>query len=109
MCLWPNSPGPLTDDWKVTDDSSVNFHDVFFYVCSYPLKGEKLTKSYIVQRVGTKSFITRCYSFEQTSIIVTDMTFDTDCLGYMCTCVASVECCRYCLRDRQTYWAKRTS
>ena len=33
--LWPNSPrpnspGPLTDDWKVTDDSSVNFHDKFF-------------------------------------------------------------------------------
>ena len=26
----PNSPGPLTDDWKVTDDSSVNFHDKFF-------------------------------------------------------------------------------
>ena len=28
--LGPNSPGPLTDDWKVTDDSSVNFHDKFF-------------------------------------------------------------------------------
>ena len=25
-----NSPGPLTDDWKVTDDSSVNFHEGFF-------------------------------------------------------------------------------
>ena len=28
----PNSPAPLTDDWKVTDDSSVNFHDVFFFI-----------------------------------------------------------------------------
>ena len=28
----PNSPGPLTDDWKVTDDKSVNFHDVFFFI-----------------------------------------------------------------------------
>ena len=32
IILWPNSPGPLTDDWKVTDDSSVNFHDVFFFI-----------------------------------------------------------------------------
>ena len=30
--LWPNSPTPLTDNWKVTDDSSVNFHDVFFFI-----------------------------------------------------------------------------
>ena len=30
--LWPNSPAPLTDDWKVTDDSSINFHDVFFFI-----------------------------------------------------------------------------
>ena len=30
--LRPNSPGPLTDDWKVTDNSSVNFHDVFFFI-----------------------------------------------------------------------------
>ena len=29
---WLNSPGPLTDDWKVTDNSSVNFHDVFFFI-----------------------------------------------------------------------------
>ena len=28
----PNSPAPLTDDWKVTDDSSVNFHDVCFFI-----------------------------------------------------------------------------
>ena len=27
-----NSPTPLTDDWKVTDNSSVNFHDVFFFI-----------------------------------------------------------------------------
>ena len=27
--LWPNSTGPLTDDWKVMDNSSVNFHDMF--------------------------------------------------------------------------------
>ena len=33
----PNSPGPLTDDWKVTDDSSVNFHDVFFFIFCYNL------------------------------------------------------------------------
>ena len=35
--LRPNSPGPLTDDWKVTDDSSVNFHDVFFFIFCYNL------------------------------------------------------------------------
>ena len=27
--LRPNSPGPLMDDWKVTDDSSLKFHDRF--------------------------------------------------------------------------------
>ena len=27
--LRPNSPGPLMDDWKVTDDSSVNFMTSF--------------------------------------------------------------------------------
>ena len=32
-----NSPGPLTDDWKVMDDSSVNFHDVFFFIFCYNL------------------------------------------------------------------------
>ena len=26
----PNSSGPLTNDWKVTDNSSINFHDMFF-------------------------------------------------------------------------------
>ena len=26
-------PGPLTDDWKVKEDSSVNFHDKFFLHC----------------------------------------------------------------------------
>ena len=31
------SPGPLTDDWKVRDDSSVNFHDVFFFIFCYNL------------------------------------------------------------------------
>ena len=35
--LRPNSPTPLTDDWKVTDDSSVNFHDVFFFIFCYNL------------------------------------------------------------------------
>ena len=29
MILRRNSPGPLTDDWKVTNDSSVNFYDGF--------------------------------------------------------------------------------
>ena len=33
----PNSPAPLTDDWKVTDNSSVNFHDVFFFIFCYNL------------------------------------------------------------------------
>ena len=33
----PNSPGLLTDNWKVTDDSSVNFHDVFFFIFCYNL------------------------------------------------------------------------
>ena len=32
MCQRPNSPDPLTDDWKVMDDSSVNFHDEFFFI-----------------------------------------------------------------------------
>ena len=37
-----NSPGPLTDDWKVTDDSSVNFHDVFFFIfCQIIAKNEE--------------------------------------------------------------------
>ena len=27
-----NSPGPLMDDWKVTDYSSINFHDVFYFI-----------------------------------------------------------------------------
>ena len=40
--LWPNSPAPLTDDWKVTDDSSVNFHDVFFFIfCQIVAKNEE--------------------------------------------------------------------
>ena len=30
--LRPNSPAPLTDDWKVMDNSSVNFHDMFFFI-----------------------------------------------------------------------------
>ncbi len=37
LCLGPNSPGPLTDDWKVTDDSSINFHDMFFFIFCYNL------------------------------------------------------------------------
>ena len=38
----PNSPGPITDDWKVTDDSSVNFHDVFFFIfCQIIAKNEE--------------------------------------------------------------------
>ena len=41
MCLWPNSPAPLTDDWKVTDNSSVNFYDVFFFIfCQIIAKNE---------------------------------------------------------------------
>ena len=40
--IWPNSPGPLTDDWKVTDNSSVNFHDVFFFIfCQVIAKNEE--------------------------------------------------------------------
>ena len=39
---WPNSPGPLSDDWKVTDDSFVNFHDVFFFIfCQIIAKNEE--------------------------------------------------------------------
>ena len=33
----PNSPTPLTDDWKVMDDSSVDFQDVFFFIFCYNL------------------------------------------------------------------------
>ena len=39
--LWPNSPSPLTDDWKVTDNSSINFHDVFFFIFCYNLAKNK--------------------------------------------------------------------
>ena len=40
--LGPNSPGPLTDNWKVTDDSSVNFHDMFFFIfCQIIAKNEE--------------------------------------------------------------------
>ena len=38
----PNSPGPLANDWKVTDDSSINFHDVFFFIfCQIIAKNEE--------------------------------------------------------------------
>ena len=38
----PNSPAPLTDNWKVTDDSSVNFHDMFFFIfCQIIAKNEE--------------------------------------------------------------------
>ena len=38
----PNSPAPLTDDWKVTDDLSVNFHDMFFFIfCQIIAKNEE--------------------------------------------------------------------
>ena len=37
-----NSLGPLTDDWKVMDDSSVNFHDMFFFIfCQIIAKNEE--------------------------------------------------------------------
>ena len=35
--LWPNSPAPLTDNWKVMDNLSINFHDVFFFIFCYNL------------------------------------------------------------------------
>ena len=42
LVLRPNSPGPLTNDWKVTDDSSVNFHDLFFFIfCQIIAKNEE--------------------------------------------------------------------
>ena len=38
----PNSLGPLTDDWKVMDDLSVYFHDVFFFIfCQIIAKDEE--------------------------------------------------------------------
>ena len=41
-CYRPNSPAPLTDDWKVMDNSSVNFHDVFFFIfCQIIAKNEE--------------------------------------------------------------------
>ena len=37
-----NSPGPLMDDWKVTDGSSVNFHDMFLFIfCQIIAKNEE--------------------------------------------------------------------
>ena len=42
ISLRPNSPGTLTDNWKVMDDSSVNFHDVFFFIfCQIIAKNEE--------------------------------------------------------------------
>ena len=42
LFLRPNSPAPLTDDWKVTDNSSVNFHDMFFFIfCQIMAKNEE--------------------------------------------------------------------
>ena len=39
---WPNSPAPFADDWKDTDNSSVNFHDVFFFIfCQIIAKKEE--------------------------------------------------------------------
>ena len=29
FCVRPNSPGPHTHDWKVTENSSVNLHDMY--------------------------------------------------------------------------------
>ena len=37
LTLRPNSPAPLTDDWKVMDNSSINFHDVLFFIFCYNL------------------------------------------------------------------------
>ena len=38
----PNSPGPLMDDRKITNDSSVNFHDMFFFIfCQIIAKNEE--------------------------------------------------------------------
>ena len=40
--LRPNSPASLTDNWKVTDNSSVNFHEVFFFIfCQIIAKNEE--------------------------------------------------------------------
>ena len=37
-----NSPAPITDNWKVMDNSSVNFHDVFFFIfCQIIAKNEE--------------------------------------------------------------------
>ena len=42
ITLRPNSPGPLTDDWKGMDDPSVNFLDVFFFIfCQIIAKNEE--------------------------------------------------------------------
>ena len=42
ISLRPNSPGTLTDNWKVMDDSSVNFHEVFFFIfCQIIAKNEE--------------------------------------------------------------------
>ena len=48
--LWSNSPGPLMDDWKVMDNLSVNFHDVFFFIfCQIIAKNEE---KYIMEIYG---------------------------------------------------------
>ena len=45
-----NSPGPLTDDWKVMDNSSVNFHYMFFFIFCYNLANNE--EKHIIEIYG---------------------------------------------------------
>ena len=46
----PNSPGLLTDDWKVTDNSSINFRDVFFFIFCFNLA--KKEEKHVIEIYG---------------------------------------------------------
>ena len=56
ITLWPNSPTPLMDDWKVTDNSSVNFHDVFFFIFCYNLAKNEEKRIMEIYRLSSVTF-----------------------------------------------------
>ena len=52
----PNPPALLTDDWKVTDDSSVNFHQAISFSIAESLKKDvvPIRKYYIMVKLFEK-------------------------------------------------------
>ena len=66
----PNSPGPLTDDWKVMDDSSVNFHAVFFFIFWQKMKKNTLWKFTDESSVTFQSSVSGSGEFGLSTIVV---------------------------------------